>query len=553
MIGVAAKDSERKALEEFFELFKTPWELWNQEKDYDVVILSRDEHIDSLKARLIIIFGAETTGFDKVMRITSKNDLHTKALRIGELILPIYTGLSSFMDVGGYDPLIRQNGAIFAFKIRRGQKIFLRVGYNFFREIEYLLTNGQPAKNAAIPTLDIQITLLKTWILEAGLPIVEIPPVPEGHNFIACLTHDTDFIRIRDHFFDHTMGGFLYRAIFGSLINFIKGRHPFSRVRKNWEAVLSLPFVYLGMAKDYWFQFHRYEEIENGAISTFFLIPFKKRRGDKVHSARRATKYDIMDIPETAKILARKGYEISAHGIDAWHSGDKGRIEWKRINAVTRDDKIGIRMHWLLFDHQTFSALEKAGYYYDSTLGYNDAAGYRNGTTQVFRPQGAIRLLELPLNIQDTALFYPRRMNLPEKKALDLCDLFIKNAFHLGGVLTINWHQRSLAPERMWGDFYIQMLERVRHHRPWFATAKQAVEWYQKRREASFSYVKGKDDERRLVIRGGKMAGIPSLLIRIHRPKNQALMHADTQHLFHSPSEYTDIPWREALEMSLPA
>ena len=28
---------------------------------------------------------------------------------------------------------------------------------------------------------------------------------------------------------------------------------------------------------------------------------------------------------------------------------------------------------------------------YDSTLGFNDAVGFRNGTTQVFRPMGAQR------------------------------------------------------------------------------------------------------------------------------------------------------------------
>ena len=44
---------------------------------------------------------------------------------------------------------------------------------------------------------------------------------------------------------------------------------------------------------------------------------------------------------------------------------------------------------------------------YDSTIGYNETVGYRAGTTQPYRPLAASRLLELPLHVMDTALFYP--------------------------------------------------------------------------------------------------------------------------------------------------
>ena len=96
---------------------------------------------------------------------------------------------------------------------------------------------------------------MRTWILEAGVPVVEIPPAPEGHDFIVCLTHDVDFIGIRDNFFDWAMGGFLYRAIFGSIISFLRKRIAFSKVIRNWKAALSLPLLLLGKTKDYWFQF----------------------------------------------------------------------------------------------------------------------------------------------------------------------------------------------------------------------------------------------------------------------------------------------------------
>ena len=70
---------------------------------------------------------------------------------------------------------------------------------------------------------------------------------------------------------------------------------------------------------------------------------------------------------------------------------------------VTGESSIGVRIHWLLRDENTFPALEEAGFAYDSTVGYNETIGYRSGTTQVFRPAGVRSLLELPLHDQDGA------------------------------------------------------------------------------------------------------------------------------------------------------
>ena len=85
-------------------------------------------------------------------------------------------------------------------------------------------------------------------------------------------------------------------------------------------------------------------------------------------------------------------------------------------------------MHWLLRDANTPSVLEQAGYAYDSTVGYNETVGYRAGTSQVFRPSGATTLLELPLHIQDGALFYPQRLDLSEPEAEKRCQALIDNA-----------------------------------------------------------------------------------------------------------------------------
>ena len=40
MIGVISKDGQKWAVEEFFELFKTPWEYYRDGRMYDVIVLT---------------------------------------------------------------------------------------------------------------------------------------------------------------------------------------------------------------------------------------------------------------------------------------------------------------------------------------------------------------------------------------------------------------------------------------------------------------------------------------------------------------------------------
>src|SRR5262249_2069464 len=150
------------------------------------------------------------------------------------------------------------------------------------------------------------------------------------------------------------------------------------------------------------------------------------------------------------------------HGIDSWHSLEKGREELDRVAQVTGKTEHGMRSHWLLHDGNTCQVLEEAGYSYDSTCGYNETPGYRNGTTQGFRPLGAQRLLELTMHIQDGALFYRRRLGLSEAEAKQHCQAFIKNSQKHGGVLTVLWHDRSHGPERFWGDFYVDLVQTLK-------------------------------------------------------------------------------------------
>jgi hypothetical protein len=523
IIGVVCNPDERPLVQEFFELFKTPWEFYQPERHYDVV-LSTQLSLDEIRAKLLIVYNS-----------SSELTREGVYLEYQGATFPVYGAVKVFKSAN--EALVRLHGtdeAVVMESARHPMRV-LHVGYNIFREVDYLLTSGQPERNALSPTVDVHIAMLRNWILSSGIPVVEIPPTPAGHDFMACVTHDVDFIRIRDHKFDHTALGFAYRASIGSIRDWANGKMSRTKCLANLKALLSLPAVYAGLSKDFWAEdFERFLELEEDVKATYFFIPFKDTPGENVanrHPNRRAAAYDVASERPLLQKLLQRGHEVGVHGLDAWHSAEKGHDERRKIELAADRSADGIRMHWLCFGQSSPQTLEQAGFQYDSTMGYNSAVGYRAGTTQAFKPTGVQRLLELPLHLQDTALFYPGNMELSEDEAWNVCQTLLDNARKHGGVLTLLWHTRSLAPERQWGDIYARLLDELRRRRAWFGTASQVIEWFRIRRAACFRDAQITDNGLRVTMQQA-VAGHSSLTLRVHLPQTPT-----------SSPTFTDIPW----------
>jgi hypothetical protein len=175
-------------------------------------------------------------------------------------------------------------------------------------------------------------------------------------------------------------------------------------------------------------------------------------------------------------------------------------------------------MHWLYYDRNSPVVLENIGFNYDASLGYNEAIGFRNGTMQVFQPFGVRKLLEIPLNIQDTALFYPRRLALKDEDANQLCKRLLDNADCYGGVLTLSWHDRSLEPERLWGNFYSQLLHEIHTRNAWIGSARQIVQWFRQRRSVKFEESSVSDNMFRVKLVTDESASRPQMFLRFYIP-----------------------------------
>jgi hypothetical protein len=542
MLGVIADPGEQREVQEFFELFKTPWEFYRADRQYDVILCAGDRPVGAT-AKVVLCYAGSKLQADHEQRIrTARQGEHSSILSWQGNRIPIYGDTITFQGRGKV--LLTQEGSseCAAYLDESPDGVVARIGYDLFGEIRALLTAGQPTANALLPAVELHIAFLRDLITGCGVQLVEIPPVPQGYQFLACLTHDVDHPSLRQHKLDHTIAGFLLRASVGSLIEAFLGRISIRDAARNWLAIVQLPLVYMGLAKDFWHDFDdRYLKLEKDLPSTFFLIPRKNYAGKRVAGrapALRAARYEAKELADTISRLRAAGREIGLHGIDAWLDSSAGREELQEIRGLTGAAEIGVRMHWLYFNEQSPLALEKAEATYDSTIGYNETVGYRAGTTQVYKPLGARRLLELPMHAMDTALFYLSYLGLSPRKASTRLRQLTDNVVQFGGCFTVNWHDRSLAPERLWGGCYGELIQDMKSRGAWFCTAAQAVAWFRKRRAAKFEFDTSGTPTVRTAVNAQHSENLPALRLRTYK---QGSPNADGgQHSLHYADAIVD-------------
>jgi peptidoglycan/xylan/chitin deacetylase (PgdA/CDA1 family) len=547
MIGVSAAPEEHEAAEEFFQLCKTPWEFARADKAYDVVIAT-NEVPSSVRSGLVLRFDPS---IGQSRRSARSEVTQGTFLKYGARRLPIYGPAATFPD--SKPNILADDVTGASVTLEHGSSPYITIGYNLFIEVRFLLTQGQPVQNADIPALELHICILRDLITRSGHPFVEIPAVPAGYKFIACLTHDVDHPILRNHRFDHTMIGFVYRATIGTLLDVVRKGKPASTLLRNGIATALLPLVHLGIVRDLWRKFDRYLEIEQGMRSTFFVIArggYPGRRQEGSAPAKRACRYRLEEIAPELQRITSCGHEIGLHGLDAWLDPQSGREESARLSAAVGPTKGGVRMHWLYFAPESSPrALDEAGFSYDSSFGYNQTIGYRAGTAQAFRPLGATNLIELPLHVMDTALFYPSYLNLSEGDALQRTLRIFDHVNEMGGAVTINWHDRSIAAERLWEAFYRKLLQELTARRAWCPIAAQAVAWFRKRRSVKIDYRRRPDGSLEVSASDLTSDELPELLLRVHSPRNRT----SPAMAEHSGFEFVDLPLTRFSVVQIPA
>ncbi|MDZ7690399.1 MAG: hypothetical protein U5K69_04490 [Balneolaceae bacterium] len=133
--------------------------------------------------------------------------------------------------------------------------------------------------------------------------------------------------------------------------------------------------------KDPWFNIEeilRFEQ-NHDVSSTFFFLPTQEEQNGIKHAD-----YSIEDpaIKNSMNLIAEAGSEIGLHGdYEAHQSAGAMARSIQQINRPLQ----GNRFHYLMYNvHKTPGLLANSGLAYDSTLGFSEHIGFRNGYCHPF-------------------------------------------------------------------------------------------------------------------------------------------------------------------------
>src|SRR5438552_16789870 len=117
MIGVISQANERDVIEEFFQLFKTPWEFFREGRPYDVVVVTGDD-VPELDAKVVFIYGAELKNHDPAAKLTACAKRENVVLDCHGSRLPLYGTALIFEKSEGGVPCITADAGIVGLRIR---------------------------------------------------------------------------------------------------------------------------------------------------------------------------------------------------------------------------------------------------------------------------------------------------------------------------------------------------------------------------------------------------------------------------------------------------
>lgn len=268
-----------------------------------------------------------------------------------------------------------------------------------------------------IPFVNYYFDILKTAVEEVYKVELEPSKVQEASHTLV-LSHDIDSLYsgwLQDGYHDFKNGevGEVARI----LLNKIKGNDPWFNI----EEILEF-------------------EARHGVSSTFFFLPVQGEQNGIPHAD-----YSMEDsaVEDTLRLVHESGSEIAIHGDFKAHCCIEAiTASIRKINRPLQ----GNRFHYLMYDiHKTPGILSQSGLTYDSTLGFSDHIGFRNGYCHSFYlydidKDAPTDILEIPLAIMDTTLYHEKYMGLSPGEAISKIEPLLQQVKMFNGAVSILWH-----------------------------------------------------------------------------------------------------------------
>jgi hypothetical protein len=218
--------------------------------------------------------------------------------------------------------------------------------------------------------------------------------------------------------------------------------------------------------------------------STVFAVSEKGHRRDP--------NYRLEELAPDLRSCVEHGFSLGLHGsYESVVTNSNLQKELASMETILGIKTRGTRQHWLRFGvHQSFcETIERAGFIYDSTLGFSEVAGFRNGACFAFPPYDfrndmPYPFLEIPLVLMDGNVEAAARNSGESADAIAEEILAESRRWGWGGIAA-DWHnpiEPIQVPEEINQIFWKQVRNQKSNREKWVSAdqfLKQSLRRYQ--------------------------------------------------------------------------
>jgi len=315
-------------------------------------------------------------------------------------------------------------------------------------------------------------------------------PWPNHRKFCMPVSHDIDLVQ------KWTVNAVIKEGI--SILTDRQKRH----LQYATQTLRSVASSHFNRKTDPYWNFNQIISLEKkyGISSTFYFLTYRKHH--RINNQKMVGNYGRRhkDVCSIMKEIYREGCEIGLHGsIDGFKDGNILEAERHQIEGCFNGACNGIRQHFLLLDkNRTPFEQLKAGFQYDSTLGYRDICGYRCGTGFPYSwfnlfMEGNDNFLEVPLIVMDSSLVIEKSGNL--SGCHDQLFSFLQQSLNQESCATLLWHNTSFSdPSYPWlRQLFEDALSFAHKNDGWVTNISSLCQWWLQRRKIKLDLVRSNE------------------------------------------------------------
>jgi hypothetical protein len=164
--------------------------------------------------------------------------------------------------------------------------------------------------------------------------------------------------------------------------------------------------------------------------------------------------------------LHQRGWTIGLHqSFNAWGEAEGIANERRRLENVLGLPITSCRQHWLRFSwEKTWRAQQAAGLTLDTTAGFNNRPGFRNGAALAWNPwdpatNTPLKLTAMPLVLMDSQVYDYESLD-DESRRREIAR-WVGEVHAVHGVGTFLWHPHTLGSDYGWRDGFVCLLNEI--------------------------------------------------------------------------------------------